>query len=130
MTNRNAFKKAKRKLRHNRVRSVISGTASRPRLSVFRSAGHIYAQLIDDEKGQTLAAASSRELGSKTAKTKASKTAQGVKKAEASVEVGKLIASKAKDKGITAVVFDRGGYRYHGRVKALADGAREGGLQF
>lgn len=108
----------KRVLRHGRVRAVVSGTSERPRLSVFRSAAHIYAQLIDDTQGSTLAAASSKDL-----KTKAGK-------ADNSAEVGKLIASKAKEKGITQVVFDRGGYRYQGRVKALADGAREGGLNF
>jgi large subunit ribosomal protein L18 len=118
MTNRNILKRSQRTLRKARVRSVVSGTQSRPRLSVFRSATHIYAQLIDDSKGTTLAAASSKEL-----KTKAGKVNK-------SSEVGKLIASKAKDKGISTAVFDRGGYRYQGRVKALADGAREGGLQF
>jgi len=106
-------------LRKSRVRSVVSGTAQRPRLSVFRSASHIYAQLIDDSKGTTLAAADSRELKGKAAG-----------KTNSSGEVGKLIAGKAKEKGISNVVFDRGGYRYMGRVKALADGAREGGLQF
>jgi large subunit ribosomal protein L18 len=100
MTNRNTLKREARKLRHGRVRSVVSGTSTRPRLSVFRSATHIYAQLIDDSKGVTLAAASSKELKAKT------------KKADQSVEVGKLIAGKAKEKGITTVVFDRGGNRY------------------
>jgi large subunit ribosomal protein L18 len=116
--NKNSQKKAKRQLRRNRVRSVVSGTTARPRLSVFRSAAHIYAQLIDDATGKTLASASSKDL-----KTKAAKTDQ-------SGEVGKALAAKAKEKGIVKVVFDRGGYQYHGRVKALAEGAREAGLEF
>jgi len=104
-----------------RIRGVVSGTATRPRLSVFRSNTDIYAQLIDDSKGTTLAAASSREAGIKEVKdTKVAKAAL----------VGKKIAELAKGAGIDAVVFDRGGYLYHGRVKSLADGAREGGLQF
>lgn len=103
---------------HNRVRRKVNGTSERPRLSVYRSNKAIYCQVIDDIQGHTLAAASSREesiTGSKT---------------EAAVAVGKLIAQKAIAAGITSVVFDRGGYLYHGRVKALAEGAREGGLQF
>ncbi len=112
------IKQAKRKIRHGRVRSRVSGTSIRPRLSVFRSGKHIYAQLIDDATGKTLSAASSAELKSKTKKT------------DASGEVGKLLAERAKAKNIASAVFDRGGYRYHGRVKALAEGAREGGLQF
>ncbi len=106
--------------RHVRVRGKISGTAERPRLNVFRSSMHIYAQLIDDVAGVTLAAASSTEKdfgmygGNK----------------EAAKKVGALIAQRAADKGITEVVFDRGGYVYHGRVKELAEGAREGGLKF
>jgi len=114
-------KQKKRLRRHKRVRAKIFGTAKRPRLCVFRSAKHIYAQLIDDEKGFTLAAASDSELK----KSKKLKT----KKAKA-FEVGKLIAEKAKAKKIEKVVFDRGGYQYHGGVKALAEGAKEGGLQF
>ncbi len=121
MTNRNVLKRNQRSLRKARVRSVVSGTAQRPRLSVFRSATHIYAQLIDDVNGTTLAAASSKDL-----KDKAGKAG----KVDRSGEVGKLIAGKAKEKGISAVVFDRGGNRYMGRVKALADGAREAGLKF
>ncbi|MDQ3018432.1 MAG: 50S ribosomal protein L18 [bacterium] len=117
-TNREQLKRNKHSLRKGRVRSRISGLEARPRLAVFRSASHIYAQLINDTTGVTLAQASSRELKDKTAKT------------DSSTAVGKLIASKAKEKGISAVVFDRGGYRYHGRVKALAEGAREGGLNF
>ena len=106
--------------RHKRVRGKISGTAERPRLNVFRSNTNIYAQLIDDVKGVTLAAASSldKEI-----------SGNGGNK-EAAKEVGKLLAKKAVDKGITDVVFDRGGYVYHGRVKELAEGAREGGLKF
>lgn len=121
MTNRNTLKRNQRLLRKARVRSVVTGTAVRPRLSIFRSATHIYAQLIDDNKGTTLATASSKELKGKAVK---------VAKVDRSAEVGKLIAGKAKDKGISSVVFDRGGYRYQGRVKALADGARDGGLNF
>ncbi len=106
--------------RHTRVRGKISGTAQCPRLDVFRSNSNIYAQLIDDVKGVTLAAASSTE--------KEFGTAKGNK--EEARKVGQLIAKRAADKGITEVVFDRGGYVYHGRVKELAEGAREGGLKF
>ena len=121
-TNKEQLKRAKRDRRHARVRSVVSGTAARPRLAVFRSASHIYTQIIDDASGKTLAAASSAEI-LKASKTKAAK-------AELSTQVGTAIAEKAKVKGITAVVFDRGGYRYHGRVKALAEAARTAGLEF
>ena len=117
--------KAKRTLRRNRIRFSIrkrlKGTAERPRLSVFRSNKDIYAQIIDDMSGVTLVAASSREKDSKNAKGK---------KVEVSKSVGKQLAEKAMSAGIKVVVFDRGGYLYHGRVKALAEGAREGGLQF
>ena len=113
-------KQEKRYRRHKRVRAKIFGTKEVPRLSVFRSAKHIYGQLINDEKGQTLISASDLELRRKKGKTK-------VEKAR---EVGKLIAKKALAKKIEKVVFDRGGYAYHGRVKALAEGAREGGLKF
>ncbi|OUM95067.1 MAG: 50S ribosomal protein L18 [Thermobacillus sp. ZCTH02-B1] len=109
--------------RHLRIRKKISGTAERPRLSVFRSAKHIYAQLIDDEKGITLASASTLD------KELRGKIANGGN-VEAARQVGELIAKRAKAKGIDKVVFDRGGYLYHGRVKALADAAREGGLEF
>lgn len=102
-----------------RIRKKVKGTPERPRLSVFRSNKSIYCQLIDDLKGQTLAAASTHELDA----------AQG-NKVDQSAAVGKLIAQKALSAGITKVVFDRGGFLYHGRVKALAEGAREGGLQF
>jgi large subunit ribosomal protein L18 len=110
--------RTQRKRRHSRVRAKISGTASKPRLNVFRSLSGIYVQLIDDTAGKTLVSASSSEL-----KTK-------VKKTEAAAEVGKLVAKKAVDKGISEVVFDRGGYKYHGRVKSLADAARAAGLKF
>ena len=106
--------------RHNRVRGKISGTAERPRLSVFRSENNIYAQLIDDVAGVTLAAASTVEKGFE---------GKGGN-IEAAKKVGAAIAERALKKGIEDVVFDRGGYIYHGRVKALAEGAREGGLKF
>ncbi|MDL2219955.1 50S ribosomal protein L18 [Ruminococcaceae bacterium OttesenSCG-928-O06] len=105
--------------RHRRVRGKISGTAARPRLDVFRSSKHIYAQIIDDVTGTTLAAASSMDKGFDGAGGNV----------EAATRVGKAIAEKALAKGIDTVVFDRGGFVYHGRVKALADGAREGGLK-
>lgn len=105
--------------RHRRVRGKISGTAARPRLDVFRSAKHIYAQLIDDEAGVTLAAASTMDKD----------FSGNGGNIDAATQVGKNIAKKALEKGITEVVFDRGGFVYHGRVKALADGAREGGLK-
>jgi large subunit ribosomal protein L18 len=104
---------------HKRIRRRVKGTTERPRLAVFRSVKHIYAQVIDDLKGHTLVAASSSEAESKNGGNVA-----GAK------EIGKLVADRAKDKGIKAVVFDRGGYQYHGRVKALAEAAREAGLEF
>jgi large subunit ribosomal protein L18 len=100
----------------------ISGTASKPRLNVFRSLEHIYAQVIDDEAGQTLVSAS-------TVDKALAQELSGKKKREQAALVGKIVAQRALDAGITEVVFDRGGYLYHGRVKALADGAREGGLK-
>ena len=106
--------------RHTRVRGKITGTVQRPRLNVYRSLNHIYAQIIDDVKGVTLVAASSVETDFGMA---------GGNK-EAAKKVGELIAKRAAEKGITEVVFDRGGYVYHGRVKELAEGAREGGLKF
>jgi large subunit ribosomal protein L18 len=111
---------AKRLKRHVRVRGKVSGTPERPRLNVFRSNANIYAQIIDDVAGVTLASASSldKEI-----------SVYGGNK-EAAREVGKLLAERAKAKGISAVVFDRGGYVYHGRVAELAEGAREGGLEF
>ena len=105
---------------HKRIRKKISGTPERPRLAVFRSVKHIYAQVIDDAAGRTVAAASSNEKG-------ASFVGGNIAGAK---EVGRLVAERAKEKGIKSVVFDRGGYQYHGRVKALADAAREGGLEF
>jgi large subunit ribosomal protein L18 len=112
---------------HKRIRRRVNGTEERPRLAVFRSVKHIYAQVIDDSKGHTVAAASSNEKAA--AESKSAKSAKGGNLAGAK-EVGKMVAERAKDKGIKAVVFDRGGYLYHGRVKALADAAREAGLEF
>ena len=109
-----------RERRHRRVRSRVSGTAERPRVCVFRSNRGIEAQLVDDGAGRTLASASWTALG---------KSFKGTKSEQAAA-VGKLLAARAKEAGVTGVVFDRGGYLYHGRVKALADGAREGGLVF
>jgi large subunit ribosomal protein L18 len=110
----------RQKIRY-RIRKKIAGTAEKPRLAIFRSNSDIYAQLIDDEKGFTLAAASSRDKDI---------SAQKITKVEKSKLVGQTIARKAKDLGITTIVFDRGGNLYHGRVQSVADGAREGGLQF
>ncbi len=114
----------KRERRKKRVRSKIKGTKERPRLSVFRSNKHIYCQLIDDLEGRTLLSASSLELKNSKVDKKFTR------KVAIAFEVGKLIAKKALKKGIKKVVFDRGCYKYHGRVKALAEGAREGGLKF
>ena len=114
----------RRKVRHYRVRKHVSGTPERPRLSIYRSNKFVYAQVIDDQNGRTLAAASSiqkdlkTQLGGKCSNMDAAKL------------VGKTVAQRAKDKGVTKVCFDRGGYQYHGRVKAIADAAREGGLEF
>lgn len=116
-------KRAQRARRHRSIRSRISGTAERPRLNVFRSLTNIYAQVIDDEAGHTLVSAST--LDKEIAEQIAGKT-----KAEAAKVVGLTVAARAKEAGISRVVFDRGGYRYHGRVAALAEGAREGGLEF
>lgn len=117
---KNKIKITKRARRHKRIRSKISGTFSIPRLSVFKSNTYIYAQLIDDESQKTITAVSSLDL----------KKTKGVNKTESAKEVGKSLASKALEKKLKKVVFDRGGYVYTGRVKALADGAREGGLIF
>jgi large subunit ribosomal protein L18 len=103
--------------RHVRVRKKVMGSSERPRLAVYRSLKHIYAQVIDDATGRTIASASDL-------------TIESGKKGERAAEVGKLLAQRAKEAGITQVVFDRAGFRYHGRVKAVADGAREGGLEF
>jgi large subunit ribosomal protein L18 len=114
-------KTAGRTRRRRRVRKRVSGSLERPRLSVFRSGRHIYAQLVDDLDGRTLTSASSL-CGEVRGK--------GGKPAEVAKRVGELLAARAKEKKVTAVVFDRGGYRYHGRVRALAEAAREGGLRF
>lgn len=123
--NRSAFSLKPRLRRHRRVRGKVSGTPLRPRLNVFRSSAHIYAQVIDDTLGITLAAAGSHEP-----ELRGQLTGDDVTKTSAAVAVGKLVAERAKEKGVGKVVFDRGGYQYHGRVKALADAAREAGLDF
>lgn len=115
-----SHKEVRRGKIRQRIRKVVKGTSERPRLSVFRSNKQIYAQLIDDVKGLTIAAASSRDGGSEAKN----------KKTEQATSVGKMIGEKAMNAGITQVVFDRGGNLYHGRVKALAEGAREAGLKF
>lgn len=144
-----SIKKSKIKRKHKRIRAKISGTASIPRLSVFRSANHIYCQLIDDEKNKVILTAKDFEIKKtrisdktkeksafvKTAAENKEKTKEKPKRKLGSkeilaFEVGKLIAQKALEKKIAKVVFDRGGFAYHGRVQALAEGAREGGLQF
>jgi large subunit ribosomal protein L18 len=119
----NKSRSVARTRRHSRVRKNLAGAVQRPRLNVFRSISGIYAQVIDDQAGRTLASASSvdRELREKV---------KGLKKSEQAKLIGKTVAERAKSKGVESVVFDRGGYRYSGRIKALADGAREGGLQF
>ncbi len=111
-----------RQRRHRRLRFEVSGTPQRPRLNVFRSLQHIYAQVIDDTTGQTLVAASTNEP-----ETRGAVAGPKVERARA---IGRLIAERAKSSGIEKVVFDRGGYKYHGRVRSLAEGAREGGLDF
>jgi len=116
-------REAKRQRVHDRVRMTVSGTAERPRLCVYRSLDHIYAQVIDDRAGKTLASASSADKDTK-------KNLKGGGNVAAAKVVGKAVADRAKAQGISKVVFDRGGYKYHGRVKALADAAREAGLQF
>ena len=115
--------KGRRVMRHIRVRRKVGGTAERPRLSVYRSLNHVYAQVIDDSRGVTLAAASSLESAVKTQK-------DGKRKVDVAGLVGELIGERATGKGISRVVFDRGGYQYHGRIKALAEAARKGGLVF
>lgn len=115
--------KGRRVMRHARVRRKIVGTSDRPRLSVYRSLNHVYAQVIDDSQGTTLASASSLESAVKSQQN-------GRSKVDVAVLVGGLISERAKEKGVGTVVFDRGGYKYHGRVKALADAARKGGLVF
>jgi large subunit ribosomal protein L18 len=119
-----ALTKLERRVRIKmRIRKKITGTAERPRLAVYRSNKQIYVQVVDDLNNVTLLSASSREKEIAT-------SAAGIKKVEQAKLVGKLLASKCKDKGIESVVFDRSGYKYHGRVKSLADAAREGGLKF
>jgi len=118
MLNKEKAKRNKRIRRHARVRARVRGTADCPRLCVYRSLKHIYAQLIDDHSGKTLVSARDEDVKSK------------MKKVDLAKEVGKLLATKAGEKNITKAVFDRGGCRYHGRVEALAQGAREGGLKF
>lgn len=115
---KNKAKKQQEQRRHNRVRAKVAGTESRPRLSVFRSNRGLFLQIIDDLNGRTLVSAGTAEIKKKQVKTDSSK------------ELGLLIAKKAKEKKITEVVFDRRSYKYHGRVKAVAEGAREGGLVF
>lgn len=112
-----------RRARHQRVRKVVAGTAERPRLAVFRSSKHIYAQIVDDVAGRSLAAVSTLSKGVRDEVAKK-------KKSEAARVVGQKIAEAAKEKGITTVRFDRGGFLYHGRIKEVAEGAREGGLEF
>ena len=112
----------RRRIRRYRIRRRVVGSLERPRLSVFRSSKHIYAQVIDDLRGVTLAAVSSRE--------ELATRVEGKGKSAVSTAVGKLLAERAREKGVEKVCFDRGGYLYHGRVKALADGARAGGLNF
>jgi large subunit ribosomal protein L18 len=131
MIDPNVKKRLGRQRRQRRVRAKVSGTAERPRLSVFRSAGHISAQLIDDAAGKTIAAASDLEIEKKE-RAAIAKKGEGDRKAKVAVAyaVGKLLADKAKKKKIEAAVFDRAGFLYAGRVAALADGARDGGLAF
>jgi large subunit ribosomal protein L18 len=115
-------KHERRRIRHWRIRKRVRGSVERPRLSVFRSSKHIYAQIVDDRRGVTLAAASSRDdLAART---------EGKGRLALSTAVGRLLAERARSSGVSQVCFDRGGYLYHGRVKALADGARAGGLEF
>jgi large subunit ribosomal protein L18 len=122
------YKKEAREKRHGSLRKRVAGTAERPRLAVFRSAKHIYAQVIDDEQKKTLVATSDQAMEKTKGEDKADGKGEG-KKARAK-KVGTAIAAKCKEKGIDKVVFDRAGYKYHGRVSALADGAREAGLKF
>lgn len=116
-------RRAMRLKRKKRIRKHLSGTTERPRLSVFRSSKHIYAQVIDDTKGQTIISASTVEKQVRQGENPENKVA-------AAAEIGKQVAKRAMDKGIVSVVFDRNGYKYHGRVKALSDSARETGLDF
>ena len=117
------MRKARRQMRHRRVRRKIRGTADRPRLAVFRSLNHIYVQVIDDSRGHTVASASSLDPTIRD-------QVNGSAKTEVSAMVGTLVAERAVELGVKSVVFDRGGFKYHGRTKALADAARKGGLVF
>jgi large subunit ribosomal protein L18 len=116
-------RRAMRVIRHERIRGSVSGSEARPRLAVFRSSRHIYAQLINDESGKTLASVNTMQADLKG-------SAEGKKPVEVARLVGVRLAEKAKEAGVNTAVFDRGGFKYHGRVKALADGAREAGLEF
>jgi large subunit ribosomal protein L18 len=120
---RSEVKRKARLRRHRRVRKKVEGRETRPRLSVFRSARHIYAQIIDDRQGHTLVSASSLDKELK-------KELEGLKKKEQARLVGEILARRATSRGVMKVVFDRGGHRYHGRVRSLAEGAREAGLEF
>lgn len=123
--NRQKFRKLSRERRHRRVRAKVFGTADRPRLSVYRSLDHVWAQLVDDVAGRTILSASDKELGKKKP------AVEGMTgKVAVAFAVGEMIAKKAAAKGIAKAVFDRGGFAYHGRVKALAEGARSVGLKF
>ena len=122
MSDKSKQKRVLRQRRHARVRRQVSGTAERPRLAVFRSNRHIVAQVIDDRDGVTLASASSHEADVRASGDKAGRAA--------ATRVGAMVAERARSAGVSTVVFDRGGYRYHGRVAALADAAREAGLEF
>ena len=115
-------KHERRQIRRYRIRNRVTGSVARPRLSVFRSSTHIYAQIVDDTRGVTLAAASSREA--------LAPAGEAARRIGLSAAVGRRLAERAKEKGIARACFDRGGYRYHGRIKALADGARSAGLEF
>ncbi len=117
------FEREARLRRHERIRKTVEGTPERPRLNIFRSLQHIYAQVIDDDMGQTLVSASTLDPDLRG-------QLEGLNKSQQAARVGKLVAQRAVAQGLKRVVFDRGGYPYHGRIKALADGAREGGLEF
>ncbi|MDP3057258.1 MAG: 50S ribosomal protein L18 [bacterium] len=126
-----SFKKLKKDARHLKIRAKIKGTAEVPRLAVFRSNAHIYAQLIDDESGKTLLSVSDKEI--KTARAKSSgkdDKGENGRRIAVAKQVGLLAAEKAKKAKIEKVVFDRGGFKYHGRIKSIAEGAREGGMKF
>jgi large subunit ribosomal protein L18 len=122
-------KQEKRLRRHKKIRAKMFGTKEKPRLCVFRSAKHIYVQLIDDDKNKTIISAKDAEIKNLKSKSQKEENKMSAKIAKA-FELGKIIASKALEKKIEKVVFDRGGYQYHGRIKAVAEGAREGGLKF